>query len=51
MGTLREYQYTFIVVLLEFFLEWQMFQTKVVEKFKTHFMFSNVFQKIVPFLR
>jgi len=24
-----------------------MLQTKIVEKFKTHFMFSNVFQKIV----
>jgi hypothetical protein len=26
-----------------------MFQTKVVEKIKTHFMFSNSFSKIVPF--
>jgi hypothetical protein len=29
--------------LAEFFLEWEMFQTKVVEKIKTHFLFSNFF--------
>jgi len=28
-----------------------MFQTKVVEKHKTHFVFSNCFSKIVPFMR
>jgi hypothetical protein len=28
-----------------------MFPTKVVEKIKTHFVFSNVFLKIVPFMR
>jgi len=28
-----------------------MFQTKVVEKIKTHFMFNNLFPKIVPFMR
>jgi len=28
-----------------------MFQTKVVEKIKTHFMFSNFFPNFVPFLR
>jgi len=28
-----------------------MFQTKVVEKIKTHFVFSNSFWKIVPFMR
>jgi hypothetical protein len=27
--------------LAQFFLEWEMFQTKVVENIKTHFMFSN----------
>jgi hypothetical protein len=27
----------------EFFLEWEIFQKKFVEKFKTHFMFSEVF--------
>jgi len=30
-----------------------MFQTKVVEKIKTYFMFSNIFffSKIIPFMR
>jgi len=28
-----------------------MFQTKAVEKIKTHFVFSNFFSKIVPFMR
>ena len=27
--------------LTHFFLEWEMFQTKVVEKIKTHFVFYN----------
>jgi len=27
-----------------------MFQTKVVEEIKTHFVFGNCFSKIVPFL-
>jgi hypothetical protein len=32
--------------LAEFFLEWEMLQTKVVEQIKnTHFMFSNFFRK------
>jgi hypothetical protein len=36
----------------EFFLEWEMFQTKVVEKINTHFIFNNFFfpPKIVPFM-
>jgi hypothetical protein len=29
--------------LAHFFLEWEMFQTKVVEKLETHFMFNNFF--------
>jgi hypothetical protein len=29
--------------LAEFFLEWEKFQTKVVEKIKTHFTFNNFF--------
>jgi len=28
-----------------------MFQTKVVEKNKMHFLFNNFFSKIVPFMR
>ena len=31
--------------LAEFFLEWEMFQTKFVEKIKTHFIFNNFFEK------
>jgi glutathionyl-hydroquinone reductase len=29
--------------LTELFLDWEMFQTKVVEKIKTHFMTSKFF--------
>jgi hypothetical protein len=36
--------------LAHFFLEWEMFQTKVVEKIKTHVLCSKIcFLKIVPF--
>jgi hypothetical protein len=37
--------------LAEFFLEWEIFWTKVVEKIKTHLMFINSFSKIAPFMR
>jgi len=37
--------------LAELFLEWEMFQTKVVGKIKTHFMYSNVSPKIMPLMR
>jgi hypothetical protein len=39
--------------LAEFLLEWEMFQTEVVEKVKTHnFVFSNSLPpKFVPFVR
>ena len=33
------------------FLEWKMFQVKVVERVKTYFIFSNFFPKILPFMR
>jgi hypothetical protein len=34
------------------FLKWKLFQTEVVEKLKnTKFMFSNLFPKIVSFMR
>jgi len=36
--------------IAEFFLEWEAFQTKVVEKIKKHFMFINFFPKIVSFM-
>ena len=31
--------------LVQFFLEWAKFQTKVVENIKTHFMFKNFFSE------
>jgi hypothetical protein len=38
--------------LAQFFLDWEIFQKKVVEKIKTRFMFNNFFfSKIVPFMR
>jgi hypothetical protein len=38
--------------LAEFVLEWEMFQVKVVEKIKTHILYSvTFFPKIVPFMR
>ena len=42
----------FLSYLAQSSLEWEMFQAKVVEKIKTHFVFSNIFlSKIVPFMR
>jgi hypothetical protein len=41
----------FLSYLAQFFLEWEMFQTKVVEKINTHFVFNNPLfslSKIVP---
>ena len=44
MCTLHEDLYTFIILYFsEFFLEWEMFQTKVVEKIKTHILCSIFF--------
>ena len=37
--------------LAQFFLELEMFQTKFVEKIKTHFVFGNIVPKIAPFMR
>ena len=40
--------------LPKFFLKWELFQTKVVEKIKTHILLSTTsffFSKIVPFMR
>jgi len=33
----------FLSYLAQFFLEWEMFQTKLVEKIKTHFLIGNFF--------
>jgi len=50
-GTVREDQYTFFKSYLDHFLEWEMFQTKVVEKIKTRILCSvTFFPKIVPFM-
>ena len=48
MGTLFEGIYTYIydgLLIFFFFLEWEMFQTKVVEKMKTHYAQQLFFQK------
>jgi len=50
-GTLHENQNHCLSYLAHFFLEWEMFQTKVVEKIKTHMLRSVTFSKIVPFMR
>ena len=42
----------FLSYLTHFFLECEMFQTKLVEKFKTHIMCSvTFFLTILPFMR
>jgi len=33
----------FLIYLAQFFLEWEIFQAKVVEKIKTHFMSNNFY--------
>jgi len=48
-GILHEDQYTCLIISLSV-LRKGMFQTNLVEKIKTHFMFNNVFPKIVPFI-
>jgi hypothetical protein len=43
-GTLYEDQYTFLIISHYVLLEWEMFQTEIVDKIKTHIvMFSNFF--------
>ena len=37
------YEYTFESYLEQFFLEWEMFQTKFVQKIKTHILCSITF--------
>ena len=51
--TLHEEKYTFLIISCYFFLELEVFQTKVVEKIKTHILGSITFffSKIVPFMR
>jgi replication initiation and membrane attachment protein DnaB len=33
------------IYVSEFFLEWEKFQKRFVEKIKTHFMFNNIFSE------
>ena len=43
MSTLHEDQYIFLSHLAHFFLEWEIFQIKVVEKIKTRILCSVTF--------
>jgi len=36
---------TYLKYLAEFFLEWEMFQRKVVDKMKTHFISNNFYSE------
>jgi len=61
--TLHEGQYVFLILymkanmhiwsyLAQFFLEWEMFQTKAVQEIKTHILRSIIiFSKILPFFK
>jgi hypothetical protein len=40
--TLCQNQYRVLIILIEFFLEWQVFHTKVVKKIKTRISFSVI---------
>ena len=44
--------YIFLSYLAQFYLEWKIFQTKVVKEFNINFMFNDFFSppKIVPFM-
>jgi hypothetical protein len=42
-GTLDEDRYAFLTYVVQFYLEREIFQTKVAEKIKTHFVFNNFF--------
>ena len=47
-GTLHEEFSHLWYYLTKFFLEWENFQIKVLEKIKTQFIFNNVNPKILP---
>ena len=42
-GTLHDDKYTFMIISAHFFLEWEIFRTKIVEKIKTHILYSLTF--------
>ena len=48
-STLLEEQYIYWSCLIEYFLEWEIFQTNVVQKMKIHFLSFNFFQKSCGF--
>ena len=50
MVTLHEDQYTFLLYLAEFFLEWGIFY-QVVERIKIDILYSINFVNTVPFMR
>ena len=41
MVTIHEDQYTLLTYLAQFFLEWEMFQTKFVQKIENQFTFDT----------
>ena len=45
-GTLHKDRYTFLIISRWILLEWEMFQTKVVDQIWTHFAFSNFLQMV-----
>jgi hypothetical protein len=45
MGTLHEDVFSIYDDITEFFLQWEMFQTQVVEKIRTCFMLNNSFSE------
>jgi hypothetical protein len=47
---IHEDRYKFLIILAEFFLEWEVFKS-CRESQNTHFMFNNIFTKIVPFMK
>jgi hypothetical protein len=52
MGTSDVYKIYFWPYIVQVFLEWELLQTKVVEKIKSHNLCSNnIFSKNVPILR
>jgi hypothetical protein len=43
MGILHEDVSTFMTDVAKFFLEWEIFETKIVEKIETHILYSVTF--------
>jgi hypothetical protein len=45
MGTLHEEQYTYLIISRSVFLEWEIFQTNIVQKIETHILCSATFSE------